>query len=472
MARSLYYKFIMGYLLFALLGFAAIATFSSRLTYHFLLEESSENLYDEAVLIADNCSTVYHGKHLDLETAYPQLEAVAEYLKAQIWIVDHNGTITADSSHKLNGVSIDGFDPTAQGNKLYSVGRYYGLFSEDMISVSAPITGNMNTYGYVVIHLPMSTLKTQQNLFLNVVYITAAILFVFSLIILLIFTKSVYFPLKKITYAANEYASGNLDHDIQIFTRDEIGYLASTLNYMSNELGKMEDYQRKFIANISHDFRSPLTSIKGYLEAIIDGTIPPEMYEKYFNIVISETERLNKLTQSMLTLNSLDSKGYLSRTSFDINRVIKDTAATFEGICNTRGITFELTFSEASQTVYADLDKIQQVLYNLIDNAIKFSHDDAVIYIQASMRYEKVFISVKDTGIGIPKDSLKKIWERFYKTDLSRGKDKKGTGLGLAIVKEIIQSHGENIDVVSTEGVGTEFIFSLPRSGGGKGGCV
>ena len=114
--------------------------------------------------------------------------------------------------------------------------------------------------------------------------------------------------------------------------------------------------------------------------------------------------------------------------------------------------------------VFADMEKIQQVMYNLIDNAIKFSHPDSTIYIQASSRYEKIFISVKDTGIGIPKDSIKKIWERFYKTDLSRGKDKRGTGLGLSIVKEIIQAHGENIDVISTEGVGTEFIFSLPKA--------
>ena len=112
--------------------------------------------------------------------------------------------------------------------------------------------------------------------------------------------------------------------------------------------------------------------------------------------------------------------------------------------------------------VYADLGKIQQVLYNLIDNAIKFSRENSVIYIQTSLKYEKVFVSVKDTGIGIPKDSVQKVFDRFYKSDLSRGKDKKGTGLGLAIVKEIIQAHGENIDVVSTEGVGSEFIFSLP----------
>ena len=114
--------------------------------------------------------------------------------------------------------------------------------------------------------------------------------------------------------------------------------------------------------------------------------------------------------------------------------------------------------------VYADLGKIQQVLYNLIDNAIKFSRDSSIIYIQTTIKYEKVFISVKDTGAGIPKENIKKIWERFYKSDASRGRDKKGTGLGLAIVKEIIQAHGENIDVVSTAGVGSEFIFTLPKA--------
>ena len=378
-------------------------------------------------------------------------------------MVNRQGIIVVDSEqNKRAGTAIEGFDPTATGNKSYCTGAYYGLFPYDVLSVSAPITGNYNTYGYVLVHLPMSVIWEMSNSNLNVVYITAAILFILSLIILLVFTKTVYFPLQKITEGANEYAAGNLEYRIDLNTRDEMGYLAGTLNYMSGELNKLEEYQRNFIANVSHDFRSPLTSIKGYLEAIIDGTIPPEMYEKYLTRVISETERLTKLTQGMLTLNSLDSKGYLSRSSFDINRVIKDTAASFEGTCGKKNINFELTFSDNIQMVYADLGKIQQVLYNLIDNAIKFSHQDSTIYIQTRIKNEKIFVSVKDTGIGIPKDSVQKVFDRFYKSDLSRGKDKKGTGLGLAIVKEIIQAHGENIDVVSTEGVGSEFIFSLP----------
>ena len=463
--HSLYYKFIIGYLIFGLLGFITIATFSSHITYRQLQREQADALYDEANLIAGRYSGPYQGQTpTELSAAYPQLNAIASFLQADIWVVNRRGNIILDSNDSLRaGQLIEDFDPTATGNKSYSIGNYYGMFNYDVLSLSAPIAGNYNTYGYVLIHMPLSVIYAGHNTILNLIYITALILFGLSLIILLVFAKTVYIPLKKITAGANEYAAGNLTYQIKVDSQDEMGYLAATLNYMSDELNKMEEYQRTFVANVSHDFRSPLTSIKGYLEAIIDGTIPREMQDKYLKRVINETERLNKLTQGMLTLNSLDSKGYLSRSNFDINRVIKDTAASFEGTCGAKGITFELTFSDNIQMVYADLGKIQQVLYNLIDNAIKFSHHDSTIFIQTSVRHEKVFVSVKDTGIGIPKDNIKKIWERFYKSDASRGKDKKGTGLGLAIVKEIIQAHGENIDVISTEGVGTEFIFSLPK---------
>lgn len=138
------------------------------------------------------------------------------------------------------------------------------------------------------------------------------------------------------------------------------------------------------------------------------------------------------------------------------------TAQTFEGTCKKKRISFELILTGQKLYTKADMSKIQQVIYNLIDNAIKFSNTDSTITVETTVKNGKIFVSVKDRGIGIPSDSINKVWERFYKTDLSRGKDKTGTGLGLAIVKDIIQAHKENINVVSTEGVGTEFIFSLP----------
>jgi signal transduction histidine kinase len=286
-----------------------------------------------------------------------------------------------------------------------------------------------------------------------------------SLIILIFFTEMVYIPLRKITEATEQYASGNMHYEFNVESEDEMGYLAATLSYMASEIARSEDDQKKFVANVSHDFRSPLTSIEGYLKAMLDGTIPPEMYEKYLNIVLNETSRLTKLTNSLLTLNNLNTKGImLNRTDFEINTVIRNVAATFEGTCRQKTIGIELILTGDEMYVVADVDKIQQVLYNLLDNAIKFSHHDSLIKIETTEKHNKIFISVKDTGIGIPKDDLKLIWNRFYKSDLSRGKDKKGTGLGLSITKEIIQAHGENINVISTEGVGTEFIFSLPKS--------
>ena len=463
MIRTLYYKFILSYVIFGLLGFLVIGFFSSNATYEYLLQEKADLLYDEANQLALDCSSVYGRTAPSLETVSHQLSILSPSLQSEIWVVNRDGMVTIDSEKGVReGLSVD-FDPTALGNKNYGIGNFYGTFPYDVLSVSAPITGNYTIYGYVLIHMPISQIQASRDGLLNIVYLTFGIIFILSLVILATFTLTVYFPLKKITAGANEYASGNLEYRIQLSSHDEIGYLAETLNYMSDKLNQLEEYQKTFIANVSHDFRSPLTSIKGFLEAILDGTIPPEMHDKYLNRVITETERLNKLTQGMLTLNSLDSKGLLFRTNFDINRVIKDTAATFEVVCSQKNLTFDLTFGDSIQMVYGELGKIQQVLYNLIDNAIKFSPDGSTIYIQAYPKHEKIFVSVKDTGIGIPKDSIKKIWERFYKTDLSRGKDKKGTGLGLSIVKEIIQAHGENIDVISTVGVGTEFIFSLPR---------
>lgn len=237
------------------------------------------------------------------------------------------------------------------------------------------------------------------------------------------------------------------------------------VSFMASEMAKNEDNQKRLVANISHDFRSPLTSMRGYLEAMLDGTIPPELHEKYIHIVLNETNRLTKLTNSLLTLNNLNTNGMiLERTDFDINQVIKNTAAAFEGICREKLITIELILTGEEMFVNADMVKIQQVLYNLVDNAIKFSHKNSSIKIETIEKSNKLLVSVKDNGIGIPKDSLRLVWNRFYKTDLSRGKDKKGTGLGLSITKEIIHSHKENINVVSTEGVGTEFIFTLEKS--------
>ena len=466
MRKTLYLKFILAYFIFGFFGFVVVASFVNSMTMEHLKREKADALYREATLIANTYASDLYNNETSLDTVKKQLDALDTYLSANLWIINPSGRMVLDSQAPVdleNEIVISDFDPTITGNSYYTAGNFFGSFSEEQLSVFAPITSDYKVRGYVVIHYPMSNLVASCNSLLNISYLMLIILFLLSMIILIFFTEMVYLPLRKITEATEQYAAGNMHYEFQIDSEDEIGYLGATISYMASEIARSEDDQKKFVANVSHDFRSPLTSIKGYLEAMLDGTIPPELYEKYLTIVLNETERLTKLTNSLLTLNNLNTKGMLlDKSIFDINKVIRNTAASFEGTCKRKAIAIELILTGDELFVTADVGKIQQVLYNLLDNAIKFSHPDSIIKIETNEKHNKVFVSVKDSGIGIPKDDQKLIWDRFYKSDLSRGKDKKGTGLGLSITKEIIQAHGEHINVISTEGVGSEFIFSLP----------
>lgn len=466
MRKTLYLKFLLAYFIFGFFGFVVVATFVSSMTMEHLKREKADALYKEATLIANTYASDLYNNETSLDTVKKQLDALDTYLSATLWIINPSGRMVLNSEAPVdveNETVIEGFDPTVTKGSYYTIGNFSNSFTQDQLSVFAPITSAYKVRGYVVIHYPMSNIIASCNSLLNISYLMLVILFLLSLIILIFFTEMVYLPLRKITEATEQYAAGNMHYEFQVESEDEIGYLAASLNYMASEIARSEDDQKKFVANVSHDFRSPLTSIKGYLEAMLDGTIPPELHNKYLTIVLNETERLTKLTNSLLTLNNLNTKGMmLDKSIFDINRVIRNTAASFEGTCKQKTIAIEMILTGDELYVNADIGKIQQVLYNLLDNAIKFSHHDSIIKIETTERHNKIFVSVKDSGIGIPKDDLKLIWDRFYKSDLSRGKDKKGTGLGLSITKEIINAHGEHINVISTEGVGSEFIFSLP----------
>ena len=468
MRSTLHLKFIIVYIIFAFLSVFTVATLTDTLTSGPLVSVTASNTYQEANMMATDYLPDYFSEEVSLNEVRLQLSGMETHLDAALWFVDREGRLLA--SAQSEGLppapsQIQDFNPAEAGNSQYLTGDYHGYFQEDVITVIAPVIHGYSPAGYLLVHKSLDYVDEVQGILMRAALITLLVIYLLSFIILLALEFFVYRPLRKITEAATQYASGNLDYEIPVRTEDEMGYLSASLNYMSSQLRDMEDYQKKFVANVSHDFRSPLTSIKGYVEAMADGTIPPEMQKKYLGIILFETERLTDLTQDLLTLNEFDSKNLLlNKENFDIHEMIKNVAASFEGTCTQKKISIELLFASKQMEVFADKRKIQQVLYNLLDNAIKFSDLESTVTIETTERGEKVSISVKDYGIGIPRSALGKIWERFYKTDLSRGKDKKGTGLGLAIVKEAIQAHGENISVVSTEGVGTEFIFTLPRA--------
>lgn len=462
-------KHIFIYIAICVISFILVSTICYKADYKHIYNYYSDRLYLQANEIANEYALDYLAES-KLRRIELEMKSLSTFNDTRIMFITPSGDVILDtnnsSTDKSNEdrilFSINDFDYGDLKGKHDILWDFYGLFSEPELSVFTPISNSFEIKGYVVINIPESAIVERVYDTFNTNYLTLAIVLILSSAFLVLYFFQVHRPIKEITRATNEYSKGNLSYHVKPMHNDEIGRLGMSLDYMASQLNESDKFQQKFLSNISHDFRSPLTSIKGYLEAIQDGTIPPEMLDKYIGIMLFETERLTKLTSNILTLNELDPKSVrLDISTFDLNSIIRHTVETFEGTCKKKGIKFNITYANSVQNVKADKGRIQQVIYNLIDNAIKFSKENSYIYITVKEKGEKAQISIKDTGCGIAKEDIDKIWDRFYKSDSSRGRDKKGSGLGLSITKEVIQAHGENIDVVSTVGVGTEFIFTL-----------
>ncbi|MDO5456195.1 MAG: HAMP domain-containing sensor histidine kinase, partial [Eubacteriales bacterium] len=303
MRKTLYLKFIFAYVLFAIFGFITVATFVSRLTYEFCQRRTARELYLEGTRIAESFATDLYNSEISLDEVQRQMESLSFYMGTEIWILNPSGRMVVNSGEALDPdkeVVVEGFDPTITQKSYYTTGRFFDSFEEDQLSVIAPIVNEYKIRGYVVIHMPFSRIDEDANSMLNISYVMLILVLFLSMIILIFFTEIVYRPLRKIIAATEQYATGNMHYELNVEGEDEMGYLAASLGYMARTVANSEDDQKKFIANVSHDFRSPLTSIRGFLEAMIDGTIPPQMHEHYLKVVLNETERLTKLTNSLL----------------------------------------------------------------------------------------------------------------------------------------------------------------------------
>ena len=437
MKKTIFDKIVVGFVLLVIAIFSVLALYTVHMTQSRLLNNTEKNLNTESKLIIDTTIHDYLNNTIDQDTFFDRLDEHADTMNAEIWFSTPDNKIiycsNKDSVAAKDLIITDFYERMELFSKTIKTGTLNGCFNTKTLSISTPVYQD-NTYAGVL-----------------------------SLISLMLISNSTLKPIREIIATSKQYAAGNFNARIDVHTDNEFGELARYMEEMADELSRSNEYRRSFISNISHDFRSPLTSIKGYIEAMIDGTIPPDKHEKYLQIVLSETMRLTKLTQGLLELNNFDSFDLqLDKSNFDIKSIILPTINTFEGRCQDKGIYLHAIFHTDNTIVYADRTRIQQVIYNLVDNAIKFTPEGRQITVQVTEKSDKIFVSVKDEGVGIPPESIKKVFDRFYKTDPSRGKDKTGTGLGLAITKEIIKAHGENITLNSKVGEGSEFIFSLP----------
>ena len=472
MKRTFFDKIILFIVVLIIVIFIALAGYMTHATQTALVAEKQNTLTREAVLLSNQAISPYLSGEADLQELKNWLNEFETTLQSSVWFYSEAGKLIAAShgEQEKKAVKIPEnlkkLDDTLDLKKGFvKVGNFYGLFDSQMISIGIPVYHEENPVGYMVLHTSQTELDTLKADIENIMYMPLFVTILIVGIVLAYLSSTILRPIGKINYAAREFAKGNFDVKTGVNRKDEIGELSDSLEYMASELSKLDEYRKNFIANISHDFRSPLTSIKGYLEAMLDGTIPVDKYDRYLNIVLNESKRLTKLTTGLLELNDFDTYGpILKRTRFDVVDVIRETRNTVEGQCEAKQIDFRLNCPAKDSTVYADKMKIGQVIYNLVDNAIKFSPRGSSIVVTVTEKNEKVFISVKDSGPGIEKDKQNKVFDRCYKTDSSRGKDKQGTGLGLSIVKEIVKAHGEQINLISTEGAGSEFTFSLPKN--------
>ena len=283
-----------------------------------------------------------------------------------------------------------------------------------------------------------------------------------AFIISFILTRHITNPLKKMRDAAKSIASGNFNERIPITSNDEIGALAESFNSMTTSLNELEDMRTSFLSDVSHELRTPMTIIGGFVEGILDGTIPESEQEKYLTIVSGEARRLSRLVSDLLEATRLEQgKIKIEKANVDMNRLATESIIAYEQKLTEKNISVNLNLCGEQCMALADKDSIKRVLINLIDNAIKFTPEGGSITITTDYEDKKVKVSVLNSGEGISEADLRHIWERFYKSDKSRGMDKKGVGLGLHIVKTIISQHSGEVFAESNEGEYAKFTFIL-----------
>lgn len=434
---------------------------------------------DKYELLEKNCRSVSVVATTDYNSAayernlYNVIRVLGSVSDLQIYITDANCNIivctcqdwgkTGQCKHTNTAV------PSAIANEIFSgeykqVGNLGGLFNEICYTVGKPMRSADGTViGTVIAASTTSSLKSLLSVLFQLYALSAIFPLVFMFFAIYTTTYRWSKPLKMMSAAARSMAKGDFSKRIPIMSDDEIGELSVAFNQMTNSLVQLEGMRRSFIANVSHELKTPMTTISGFIDGIIDGTIESEKQTYYLNIVSDEIKRLSRLVQSMLSLSKLESGEFkLNPVQFDICEMLCNIVISQEQRINEKRIDVQGLDEIDSVPVCADKDLIHQVIYNLTDNAIKFTNEQGKISFTLKKDGDNVVLCINNTGEGIAQSDLPHIFERFYKSDKSRSAKKDSTGLGLYIAKTIVLLHKGTLSASSDDQSGTTFIFTLP----------
>jgi signal transduction histidine kinase len=405
---------------------------------------------DHQLLMAIATIARTSGTHILICDIYGQILMCSE-----LFCIEHIGRYVPDS---LTRYVIESGSSVGQGtlDGIYPARHNYAAHS--MVFDDSPV-------GFIIVAAQVSEPHMLTGAFIRIALIVSGAVLFLSFISAYAVTKKMTKPLEAMSHSAQSYARGDFSARVPVNpdAGDEIGVLCRNFNSMADSLQRLEELRQGFIADISHELRTPMTVIQGYVDGILDGAIPAENQTEYLSIIRGEILRLSRLVARMLDISNIQSDNTaFSRQSVNVSELLRQVILGFENFIDDKALDVELLLPDNDIIVSFDSDSLMQILTNLIDNAVKFAPQNGQLSISLTHKGSKAFVSVTNSGSVIPPADLPLLFDRFYKTDKSRSSDKSGLGLGLYIVKSIIQSHGESIQVTSENNL-TTFTFSLSK---------
>ena len=457
-----------------LLALTVLGTSFQIMVRSFLTESTLTGLRTDAGAIADLAAAYSLEGSLTNWQFLLNLDVASKVTDADVVICNAQGKVVLCSDallgceHQGLQLNPEYLEKVLVNNGDTATGVIRGLYNDRRFVVSVPIVSSLSdaVSGIVMVSIPTQdtdqVLARISNLFLT----CALVVILLSVLVMSVFLRRESRPLRDMARAANAFGHGQLEARVRVDedTSEEVQELALAFNNMASSLQKSEYQRQEFVANVSHELKTPMTTISGYIDGILDGTIPPERSEHYLRIVSDETKRLSRLVRSMLDISQLQKEEGMpeeKKMHFDLTECAGQVLITFEKKINDKNLQVEVDFPEHPVYTIANRDSVTQVIYNLLDNAVKFCPPGEQLGLSSREGGSKAYISVSNGGECIPPEELPLVFDRFHKLDKSRSQNRDGWGLGLYIVKTIVNSHGENISVTSREGK-TEFTFTMP----------
>jgi signal transduction histidine kinase len=482
--KSLFLKYLNVSVIIVFLSFLILGIILTMTISGYWYNEKHNDLSLRAENVADYIHTNVRAKRTpdnrtELEWINPNqseymssfLHIYAGDLDSDIIVLDHTGKIlmsVSDNAKLAPGTFMhsDTLAALINNNNYFEKGTLGGIYSEERYISARSIypKNSAAAAGTVIITTNTKDIDSFTGMVMRIFILSAIATLSMSILAIGVFSYNMVRPLRQMSEAAKRFGKGDFSVRVNATGNDEIKELASAFNNMADSLSASEITRKSFIANVSHELKTPMTTIAGFIDGILDGTIPRDKQDYYLHIVSDEIKRLSRLVRSMLDLSRIDSGELkLNYQSFDLLGVLVNVILTFEQEINRKHIEIRGLDTITPKTVYGDKDLLHQVVYNLIENAVKFTNEGGYIEFNIIESQEQTNFIVKNSGMGIGKSEIDLVFGRFYKTDKSRSKDKKGLGLGLYLVRSIIRLHGGNITAKSIVGEYTEFDFYLPK---------